>query len=149
MKSNTKPSRFFSREEQQRLIAAITEAENKTSGEIRVHLERKATGDPYEEAKILFERLGMTKTGLRNGVLIYMTLSDNNLVILGDKAINQKVTEKFWDDVLKTMLAKFQKDHFIEGLENGIALIGDKLLQFFPLTTNDINELSNEISTGD
>lgn len=149
MRQSKKPANFFSREHQQRLIAAIIEAESKTSGEIRVHLERRSKGDPAREAEVLFDRLGMADTGLHNGVLIYMTIADRRLVILGDEGIDEKVGPNFWDEILQSMIDQFKQDRFIEGLEKGIVAIGEKLAEYFPRRAEDINELSNEISTGE
>ena len=44
------------------VVEAIQAAEEITSGEIRVHLDKKGGKDPFIEAKRVFERLGMTKT---------------------------------------------------------------------------------------
>ena len=63
---------FFSAEEIRKLEDAIREAELKTSGEIRVHLEKKCKGDVLNRAAEVFSHLQMQKTKLRNGVLFYL-----------------------------------------------------------------------------
>ena len=60
---------FLALLDQQRVVEAIGTAEKQTSGEIRVHIQPKAHGDIRAVAERTFERLGMTKTALRNGVL--------------------------------------------------------------------------------
>ncbi len=57
-------SLFFSDEEQKQIIAAIQEAEKQTSGEVKVHIEKKcATADDVlERAKEVFGLLNMHAT---------------------------------------------------------------------------------------
>ena len=53
------PALFFSKKEKLVLVEAITQAERKTSAEIRLHLIRSIKLEPVEEARICFEKLGM------------------------------------------------------------------------------------------
>jgi uncharacterized membrane protein len=90
----------------------------------------------------------MHKTELRNGVLFYLAVTDKKFAILGDKGINEKVPENFWDNIKELMLDHFKKQQFTEGLCKGIEMAGEKLKTHFPLQSNDKNELTNEISIG-
>jgi hypothetical protein len=90
----------------------------------------------------------MHKTELRNGVLFYLAVTDKKFAILGDKAINEKVPENFWDNIKELMLDYFKKQQFTEGLCKGIEMAGEKLKTHFPLQSNDTNEITNEISIG-
>ena len=82
------PSRFFSHEQKERILRSIRDAELDTSGEIRVHLERRCRGEALDRAAYLFEKLNMHKTALRNGVLFYLSIEDHKFAILGDAGIN-------------------------------------------------------------
>ena len=62
----TAAKNFFSKEEQQRIVDAIREAERNTSGEIRVHIENFCFGDALEKAKKVFRKLEMQNTKDRN-----------------------------------------------------------------------------------
>lgn len=79
---------FLTKEEEQQIVAAICMAEKNTSGEIRVHLEKTTSLDPYDRALEVFHELKMDETELQNGVLIYVAVKDRNFVICGDKGIN-------------------------------------------------------------
>ncbi len=140
---------LLSKKDQQRIVAAIQAAEQQTSGEIRVHVESHCKGDPLERAKAIFVKLNMHQTAQRNGVIIYLALKDRKLAIWGDKGINEKVPDNFWEDVKETMIAHFKKNEFIEGLVKGIAMIGEKLREYFPYQSDDINELSDDVSLGE
>lgn len=145
MRSNN-PALFFSRGERARIIKAIDEAERLTSGEIRIHLQRKIGKDILKHAREVFEKIGMAKTGQRNGVLIFMGLKTRQLVILGDKGINERVRKEFWDDTVGLLISHFKNDEFAEGIVDATLKIGEKLKEFFPLQRDDANELSDEIS---
>ncbi len=140
---------LLSKKDQQRIVAAIQAAEQQTSGEIRVHVESHCKGDPLERAKAIFVKLNMHQTAQRNGVIIYLALKDRKLAIWGDKGINEKVPDNFWEDVKETMIAHFKKNEFTEGLVKGIAMIGEKLREYFPYQSDDINELSDDVSMGE
>lgn len=135
------PVRFFTKEEKNKIVSAIREAEKKTSGEICVYLERKEKGDTLNRAKEIFRKLGMTKTARRNGVLVYFSLVDHHFAIVGDRGIHDKVGEDFWRDAVSVMERSFGRKDFVGGLGSGIQRIGEKLKIYFPREANDINEL--------
>lgn len=139
--------KFFSDSQKKRLQAAIALAEQNTSGEIRVHLQKKCLMEPMEEAKKIFESLGMTKTAERNGILFFLSLEDHHFVVLGDLGIHEKVKDDFWHSIRNKVLDHFKKSEFIEGLEAGILKCGEKLKEYFPRSQTDQDELSNEISS--
>ena len=139
------PKKFFTKEEKDRIVEAIREAEKKTSGEICVYLERKARGDVMDCAKKVFEKLGMTKTEKRNGVLIYFSLTTRNFAILGDRGIHDKVGDGFWREIISRMEKHFSQNDFVGGLEAGIREIGKRLTDHFPREKGDVNELPDEI----
>lgn len=140
------PKKVFSYEQQEQLIQAIRNAEMNTSGEIRIHLEETCGEDPYKSAVKVFEKLKMHKTAQRNGVLFYLSISDQKLSIIGDKGINEKVPVGFWDDIFQQMVKHFQQEQIIEGLITGVSMAGEQLAMYFPFENNDKNELSDELS---
>ena len=141
---------FFSKEEQGQIVEAIKLAENKTSGEIRVHLENQCKGgDALDRASHLFAMLDMHKTELRNGVLIYLATDDRKFCILGDAGINAKVPEDFWEDITAKSISLFKEGKFVEGMVHAITQSGEKLKADFPVAEDDVNELSDEISFGE
>ena len=138
--------RFLSEKDEEAIVEAIRQAEKKTSGEIRVHIERHTDKDPFDHAVELFHQLKMDNTKLQNGVLIYLAIDDRNLVILGDKGINDVVPENFWETTKDLMLAHFKKGNFKQGLIDGILMAGKQLQDHFPWDSEDKNELPDQIS---
>jgi len=137
---------FFSKKEKKQIEKAIQDAEMNTSGEIRVHLERKAKADILSHAAEMFQKMGMTKTEAHNGVLFFMGVQSRRFAIIGDAGINEKVPPHFWNDIVEPMAQRFKEDEFADGLSEAILKIGEKLKEYFPYHRADINELPDEIS---
>ncbi|MDI9257534.1 TPM domain-containing protein [Flavobacterium sedimenticola] len=139
---------FLTQEEEQEIVAAIRLAEQNTSGEIRVHIEKHTSIDAFERAMEVFHLLKMDETELKNGVLIYLAVKDKTFVICGDKGINDLVPNDFWDCTRDVMVNHFKAGRYKQGLVDGILRAGEQLQKFFPYQDGDVNELSNEISKG-
>jgi len=140
---------FLSKKDEEEIIEAIRKAENHTSGEVRVHME-KTTGekDIFDRAMEVFHMLKMDNTKHDNGVLIYVAVEDHNFVIYGDKGINDVVPDDFWESTKDAIVEKFKKGEFKQGLVNGILTAGQQLKKHFPYSDDTRDELSNEISKG-
>lgn len=138
---------FLSPADQDRVIEAIKEAELKTSGEIRVHVEARVKGDTMERATQIFGELGMHETAQRNGVLIYLATEDHKFSIIGDEGIDAVTPDDFWESTKDTMQSLFREGRFADGLVAGILSVGTELLHHFPYQDDDKNELPDEIST--
>jgi len=139
---------FLTPEEEQAVVEAIRMAEKETSGEIRVHIEKSTSIAAYDRALEVFHFLNMHETALKNGVLIYVAVSDKVFAICGDKGIDDVVSEDFWDSTKEAMAAHFKDGNFKQGLIDGIRKAGVQLQQYFPCADDDSDELSNEISKG-
>ena len=139
---------FITDEDQEKISAAIRAAENQTSGEIRVHLEKKCSKAVLDRAAEVFAELGMHQTKLRNGVLFYLAWEDRKFAILGDAGINAVVPDNFWDEIKVRMQVSFRSGNFVEGICEGIDLAGRKLKEAFPRLKDDKNELSDQVSLG-
>lgn len=136
---------FFSRLEHDEIVGAIREAESKMCGEIRVFVSRKEPYDAVAAAQLRFEKLGMTKTSERNGVLIYVAPRVRKFAIIGDVAIHQKCGDGFWRDVAREMTDHFRKGEFTHAIVHGIHRAGALMAQHFPRRDGGHNELSDEI----
>ena len=138
-------ARSFSQFDSDRIVQAIAAAEAKTSAEIRVHVTRRVPKDLEERALRRFQKLGMTNTADRNGVLVYIAPRARQFRILGDVAIHAKCGDEFWRAVAAAMEGHFRKGEFTEGVLRGVERLGEELAQHFPRAATDRNELPNEI----
>jgi len=144
-----KASEFFTKEQQEQIRDAIREAEDLTSGEIRVHIETKTSGNVLDRASWIFKRIGMHGTAERNGVLFYLAVTNRKFAVIGDQGINSKVPEDFWDNIKATVKKHFSEGMFTEGIIEGISMTGTQLKVHFPFRKDDINELPDDISFED
>lgn len=137
---------FLAQLDQQRIVAAIAASEKRTSGEIRVHIQPRSRGEIRAVAERTFERLGMTKTALRNGVLLFIACEEQRFTILGDRAIDEKVPAGFWDEIAAKLTIHFKSGEFTDGIVEAIHSAGEELLHYFPRVEGDVDELTNEIN---
>jgi uncharacterized membrane protein len=136
----------LSKPDEERLISAIQIAEKQTSGEIRVHFDTDKVDSALDRAKLIFTKLKMHETELRNGILFYVNLQQKQFAVWGDEGINKNVPENFWDNVKDTAISNFKEGKTIDGLEKCILMSGEQLKKYFPLAEGDKNELKNDIS---
>ncbi len=142
------PSTFFTKEEKLEILKAIQTAEKNTSGEVRVHIENSCKENELDRAAYWFSELKMHQTEQRNGVLFYLAINDRKFAILGDIGINAKVENDFWDSTKELVLGFFKEGKYAQGLGVGIIQAGLQLQKYFPYQSDDVNELSDEISFG-
>jgi uncharacterized membrane protein len=140
---------FLSKLEHDRIIEAIRDAESKTSGEVRVLIQRgKLKSDPLAMAQRKFHRLGMHKTREQNAVLIFVAPRAHKFAVVGDKAIHEKCGDEVWQRIVTAMHHCFRQHKFTEGIGGAITIVGDMLAQHFPKTSSDANELPDQIVGG-
>jgi uncharacterized membrane protein len=96
-------------------------------------------------AKDVFERLGMTKTAERNGVLLFVAPRSRNFAILGDSGIDEKCGPGFWDAIARGMAERFRNAEFAAGIVDAVRAAGRALGEHFPRAADDVNELPDDI----
>jgi uncharacterized membrane protein len=128
-----------------RVVAAIQTAEKKTSGELRVLLARHKAPDAVAAARRHFERLGMTHTRHRNGVLIFLAPRSRTFAVIGDTGVHEKCGDAFWRELADAMSEYFKRGDFTAGLVHGIERAGALLAEHFPPAAGDRNELPDDI----
>ena len=144
----SKTEDFLTQSEEQEIVQAIVVAEKNTSGEIRVHIEEHSEKAPLDRAQEVFFELKMDGTKDRNGVLFYVGVADKKFAIIGDKGIDDVVKADFWNSTKEVVIANFKENQFKKGLIDGILKAGEQLKIYFPYQSDDVDELSNEISKG-
>jgi uncharacterized membrane protein len=141
--------RFLQELEHARIGNAIKAAEAKTSGQIRVFLQRgRFEEDALERAQKKFIQLGMEKTRERNAVLIFVAPRAQKFAVIGDEGVHQRCGEQFWQDLVARMRQHFLREDFTEALVEAITATGELLAKHFPKTGPSTNELPDEIVEG-
>jgi uncharacterized membrane protein len=137
---------FLTKLEHDRIVAAIREGESKTSGEIRVLIQRgKLKSDPLVAAQKKFHRLGMHKTRERNAVLIFVVPRVHKLAVVGDNAIHERCGGEFWQRIVETMRVHFRNEKFSDALIDAVNEVGKVLAAHFPRTSASANELPDDV----
>ena len=146
----SKQKKFFSDEDEAKIVDAIRAAEQQTSGEIRLYVESKNRFvDPLDRAAEIFLHLKMHETANRNAVLIYIATAHHEMAVFADEGIYQKAGQQFWNNAVHTMISEFKKDNHAEGLIEIIYKTGQLLKTHFPYdATTDKNELPDDIVFG-
>jgi uncharacterized membrane protein len=145
-----RPEELVAALDDEAIVGAIREAEARSRGEIRVHVAERKVGDARAHAEKVFERLGMTATDERNGVLLYVAPLARTIVVIGDRDIDGRCGEAFWRTVAETVGAEFRSGRFTEGIVAGVRAVGDELARHFPRRSGetDRNELPDGVSRG-
>jgi len=139
---------FLSDEDLASVARAVAQAEAGTSAEVRVHLDHACEEEPLRRAIRIFERLGMHRTAARNGVLVYISVSDHKLAVIGDAGIHERVGATYWQELVDAVRERMRQQRSREGLIHAIGELGGTLGRHFPRRPDDTNELSDEVSLG-
>jgi uncharacterized membrane protein len=143
-------NRHFSKKSLNAIEEAIEASEKLHSGEIRFVVESSLhpieilyKKTPRKRALELFGRLNIWDTEYNNGVLIYLLLADRDVEIVADRGIHHLVGHAVWDKICHEMEVLFRQGEFENGVLHGIEKISAELAQYFPLTGQNKNEISN------
>jgi uncharacterized membrane protein len=139
---------LLSRAEQDAVVESIGQAESRTSGEIKVHIETRCRGgNPLARARWLLGELGLHKARHRNGVLVYIAVRDRRFAVLGDVGAHDRASQALWDEVARRLAERFREGAFRAGLVEAVGRIGEVLAEHFPPDPGgDAHPVSNEIS---
>jgi uncharacterized membrane protein len=138
--------RFLRRLDHKRIVQAIKKAEGRTSGQIRVFIQRGTfEEDALPLAQRKFFQLGMQKTQDRNAVLIFVAPRARKFALVGDVGVHEKCGNAFWEKLVERMRKNFQNEEFERAIVHGINEVGKVLTEHFPRTADTVNELPDEI----
>jgi uncharacterized membrane protein len=137
---------FLSKLDHQRIVSAIRATEAKTSGQIRVYVQRgELKGEALTEAQKQFRRLGMHQTKERNAVLIFVVPRARKFAVVGDEGVHKQCGEVYWQRLVDTMRKHFQNEDFTKAVLEAVEQTGELLARHFPKTESGQNELPDEI----
>lgn len=82
----------------------------------------------------------------RTGILLFVSLFERRIEVLGDAGINQKVTPDDWAEVVARIRGGIQSGKLAEGLVDAIGLCGELLQRKgVEIRPDDENELSDSV----
>lgn len=106
--------------------------------EMREEVERRALEQ--------FQRRRVRGTQAGTGVLIYVSIYERMVRVVGDDAIAAKITQQDWDGISQAVVDGMKAGKPADGLIEAIRRAGELLARHFPIQPGDVNELSNELT---
>ena len=93
----------------------------------------------------LFRITAEQRTRRATAVLLYLSLAEHRAELIGDSAINAKITPDMWADAMAALLAGTRDGRVADGMVEAIGLIGGVLHAHFPRAADDRNELPDRL----
>lgn len=122
------------------LVKFIPAVKRVTAGQ---SLMEERVGSKAAEA-FLSEEVFQTRD--RTGILLFLSLLERRVVVLGDAGINAKVEEGAWSKVVEKILQGIRSGRAADGLVDAIEQSGKLLEQHgLSIRSDDKNELSNSL----
>lgn len=84
-------------------------------------------------------------TEAETGVMIYVSILERIVSIIGDDAISDKITESQWSEARDVIITKIKQDNLVSGVKQGIEKVGALLEEHFPAKPGDKDEVSNKV----
>jgi len=128
----THPRTFKKQLHHDGIVAAIREAEQKTTGLIRVFISHKHVEDAVAAAQEEFLRTGMDKSPERNNVLIFVAPRVHKFAVIGDEGVHKKCGDEFWRKLADAMSGYFRRSKFTAGIVHRVQKAGELLVEHFP-----------------
>jgi putative membrane protein len=96
-------------------------------------------------AAAAFQQNKLRNTQDSTGILIYISLYEHQVKVLGDDGTSAKLMESDWEHICDAIIKDFKEKTYTNGIVEGINLSGKLLAQHFPIQEGDKNELVNEL----
>ena len=100
-----------------------------------------------ERALAAFYQKGLYRTKDQTGILIFISLLERKVWILGDRGINEKIEPGHWQSLAGELARGIRVGRGGEALCRVIAGCGSELARHFPRRRDDRNELTDDIIT--
>jgi uncharacterized membrane protein len=139
-----KHSLLISRLDDPRILAAITAAEAKTTGVIRVMVSKRSYPNALSAAEKHFKVLKLDKSPHRNAVLIFVAPKSQTFAIYGDAATHAHCGPEFWNLLRDEMTTHLQDSRYTDALLHAINKAGDLLAVHFPRNAQDSSPLGHD-----
>jgi putative membrane protein len=108
---------------------------------------RRLTQAVHERAMAAFYQKGLYRTRDETGILIFISLLERKVWILGDRGINERIQPGHWRKLAEEIAAGIRDGKGAEALQRVIVACGDELARHFPRRPDDLNELPDELIT--
>lgn len=101
-----------------------------------------------ERAVRTFYEKGLYRTKGETGILIFISIFEHKVWILGDRGINAKIPADAWGELVQFLTTGIRQGRAGDALCEVISRCGKELANHFPREADDVNELRDEIQIG-
>ncbi len=98
-----------------------------------------------KSAREAFHNHRIRSTEGSTGLLVYVSLFERMVRVIGDSAISEKLSQSDWQEVCDKVTHGLKDQRPTNGFIEGIESAGALLAKHFPVEAGDINELTNEL----
>ncbi len=98
-----------------------------------------------ERALRAFYEKGLHRTRDATGILIFISLLERTVWILGDSGINRRISPEAWQELSTGLTRGIRRGEACDALCLTIARCGSILAEHFPHRADDTNELPDEV----
>jgi len=104
----------------------------------------------HRRAAVAFVEEEVFDTRDRTGILLFVSLFEHRIEVVGDSGINAKVAHEEWEEVVALIRTGIRQASLADGLAQAIARCGDLLeRRGVALRTDDTDELSDDVRVRD
>jgi putative membrane protein len=112
----------------------------------RLFVSEKEMGHEVREAAtIQFFLKGLFRTREETGVLIYLSVFEGKVWVLGDRGVDAAVPPGFWQGVVDQVVAGVKEGRPAAAICTAVGRIRGVLVEKFPVASDNTNELPNLI----
>lgn len=106
---------------------------------------RQAEEEVRKAATMVFFTEGLYQTKAANGILLYISILEERVWVLGDRGINQKIAAERWQEIVSLVTEGVKNKQQCAAICEAISRIGEILQVSFPIGQDDKDELHNLI----
>jgi len=107
--------------------------------------EDRASKVASEQAFQEFYANGLHETEAATGVLLFVSLLEHRVIVMGDSGINSLVETEDWENTDRAILDGIRSGSLCKGLVDGIGVAGELLEKHFPWADGDRNEIPDRV----
>lgn len=107
--------------------------------------EARADAVVEEQALLEFHRNGLHETEGRTGVLLFVSLFEHRVVVLGDVGIDAHLSPDDWAGLTSDLLAASARGQLADGLVAAVQAAGEALARHVPWAEGDRNEIPDRL----
>jgi len=98
-------------------------------------------------AEVAFREHGLQRTRHGTGVLVFASLFEHEVVILGDRPVHEKVGSETWEEAVAILVRRIKERRPADGFVEAIGVVGAHLREHFPRgAAEPVNELPDDLT---